>query len=175
MALGVGSDSPQIRAARPADFPELLRLIRAYYRYDGIRFRAGLVTAGLRRMLRAPGVGRIWVVWDGARAIGYVAFSFHYDVEFGGPEGVITDLFLHRGYRRRGLGGRLLATVDDYCRAAGIRSMELQVIHGNREAEAFYRQHGFRMLARQIMARELPRKVRRPKKLPPGKRVKRRQ
>lgn len=154
--LPVKSTSVRIHAARPADFPDLLRLIRAYYRYDGIRFRAKTVAAGLREMLRNPACGQMWIVRDGARAIGYVAFSFHYDVEFGGRQGVITDLFIRSGYRRRGLGALLLATVDDYCRSAGIRSMELQVIHGNRAAEAFYCKHGFRRLERNIMARELP-------------------
>lgn len=146
----------RVRAARPADFPDVLRLIRAYYRFDGIRFRAKVVAAGLREMLRNSACGQMWIMRDGARAIGYVAFSFHYDVEFGGREGVITDLFIRTGYRRRGLGALLLATVDDYCRSAGIRSMELQVIHGNRAAEAFYRRHGFKRLARNLMARELP-------------------
>jgi ribosomal protein S18 acetylase RimI-like enzyme len=107
-------------------------------------------------MLRKPACGQMWIMHDGARAIGYVAFSFYYDVEFGGREGVITDLFIRSADRRRGLGARLLATVDDYCRSAGIRSMELQVIRGNRAAEAFYRKHGFKQLARNIMARELP-------------------
>jgi ribosomal protein S18 acetylase RimI-like enzyme len=152
----IRSEPVRVRAARPADFPELLRLIRAYYRYDGIRFRAKVVAGALRRMLRNSAFGQIWIMRDGVRAIGYVAFSFHYDVEFGGPEGVITDLFIRSGDRRRGLGTRLLATVDDYCRSAGIRSMELQVIRGNRAAEAFYRKHGFKKLARTIMARELP-------------------
>ncbi|HTW89128.1 MAG TPA: GNAT family N-acetyltransferase [Candidatus Binataceae bacterium] len=145
----------QIRAARPADFPDLLRLIRAYYRYDSIRFRAKLVAEGLREMLRNRACGQMWIMRDGERAIGYVAFSFHHDAEFGGRQGVITDLFIRSAYRGRGLGAIMLATVDDYCRLAGIRSMELQVIHGNRAAEAFYRKHGFRRLERTIMAREL--------------------
>jgi ribosomal protein S18 acetylase RimI-like enzyme len=152
----IGSDRVEIRAARPADFEELIRLIRAYYRYDGIRYRPRIVVGALRRLLRDPSLGRIWIMRTSARAIGYLAFSFHYDVEFGGLEGVITDLFIRGGYRGRGLGTRLLATVDDYCRLAGIRSIELQVIRGNREAQAFYRKRGFRKLARIIMAREMP-------------------
>ncbi len=147
--------SIRIRPGNRADRAELLRLIRAYYRYDGIRFKADIVAGALRKLLREPSLGRIWIARDGARSIGYVAFSFHYDVEFGGLEGVITDLFIRSVYRGRGLGTALLATVDDYCRSAGIRSIELQVIRGNRAAEAFYRKHGFTKLARSIMTREL--------------------
>ena len=144
-----------IRAARPADFADLLRLIRSYYRYDGIRFRSKIVPPALRRVLRDPALGRIWIARDGKRAAGYTAFSAHYDVEFGGLEGVITDLFVRSAYRGRGLGGRLLATVEEHCRAAGIGSIELQVIASNRGAPGFYRKHGFRRLPRSIMARDL--------------------
>jgi ribosomal protein S18 acetylase RimI-like enzyme len=144
-----------ISVARPDDLPELLRLVRAYYRYDGIRYRRSIVPAALARLLRGGVPARIWIGRDGGRAIGYVAFSYHYDAEFGGLEGVITDLFVNRRYRGHGLGSRLLATVEDYCRSAGIGSIELQVIERNRAAAGFYRKHGFRRLARIIMARDI--------------------
>ncbi len=145
-----------ILPARPDDFQELLRLVRAYYRHDGIRYRSAIVPGALRRLVSGRVQARAWIARNRARAIGYVAFSYHYDAEFGGLEGVITDLFIRAAYRGRGLGTRLLATVEDYCHAAGIRSIELQVIDRNRAAAAFYRKHGFRQLPRIIMARDLP-------------------
>jgi ribosomal protein S18 acetylase RimI-like enzyme len=151
----VGNAAVAIRKARPADFADLIRLIRAYYRHDGIRFRRKLVPAALRRLLGAPALGRIWIAREWGHPIGYIAFSAHYDVEFGGLEGVITDLFVRREWRGRGVGGRLLATVEEHCRAAGIGNIELQVVARNRLAPGFYRKHGFRRLSRSIMTREL--------------------
>jgi|SRR5579871_3442413 len=150
-----GSGTVAIRKARPADFTDLIQLIRAYYRHDGIRFRRKLVPTALRRLLGTPAVGRIWIARERRRAVGYIAFSAHYDVEFGGLEGVITDLFVRREWRGQGVGGRLLATVEEHCRAAGIGNIELQVIARNRSAPGFYRKHGFRRLPRSIMTREL--------------------
>ena len=153
-------ESIAIRAARRDDFKDLLRLVRAYYRHDGIRYRSAVVPGAIRRLASGQVPARAWIVCYAARAIGYVAFSYHYDAEFGGLEGVITDLFIEAAYRGRGLGSRLLATVGDYCRAAGIGSIELQVIETNRAAAAFYRKHGFRRLERHIMATDLPSKRR---------------
>ncbi len=144
-----------ISVARPEDLPDLIRLVRAYYRYDGIRYRRALVPAALERLLRGDAPARVWMARDELRAAGYIAFSYHYDAEFGGLEGVITDLFVHRVYQGQGLGSRLLETVEDYCRSAGIGSIELQVIEKNRAAAQFYSKHGFRRLGRIIMARDI--------------------
>ena len=87
-------ESITIRPARRHDFDDLLRLVRAYYRHDGIRYRSAIVPGALRRLVNGQAPARAWIVREAARAIGYVAFSYHYDAEFGGLEGVITDLFI---------------------------------------------------------------------------------
>ena len=79
--------------------------------------------------------------------------TFNFDLEFGGFEGLVTDLFVHQDYRGRGVGERALAIVDDYCRSAGIATVELQVVEDNREAQAFYRKIGFTRLNRIVMTR----------------------
>jgi ribosomal protein S18 acetylase RimI-like enzyme len=48
-----------------------------------------------------------------------------------------------------------LEIVDDYCRAEGIGTVELQVVEDNQAAQAFYRRVGFMRLNRIVMAREV--------------------
>jgi ribosomal protein S18 acetylase RimI-like enzyme len=143
----------EIRRARPGDAADLMPLIRAYYRFDGIRFRASPIAQALTRMLKNRRLGCVWIFRDGIKAVGYVLLSFNFDLEFGGFEGLVTDLFVHQNYRRRGLGERALAIVDEYCRSAGIATVELQVVEDNREAQAFYRKIGFMRLNRIVMVR----------------------
>lgn len=152
-----GSSRAQItlRIARVSDTPELLRLIRAYYRFDGIRFQQSVIDAALRKLLRNRSLGRIWIMRDGVKPAGYVMLTFNYDLEFGGLEGIVTDLFIESEYRNRGLGRNALELVDDYCRSAGIRTVELQVEEHNKNAQAFYRKLGFRRLTRIVMSRDL--------------------
>lgn len=145
----------KFRRARLCDLPELLRLVRAYYRFDGIRFQADVVDAALRKLLRSPSLGRVWIMRDGAKAVGYLVLTLNYDLEFGGFEGIVTDLFIRSPYRAQGLGRRALALVYDHCRLAKIGTVELQVKEGNRDAQAFYRRLGFRTLPRIIMSREM--------------------
>lgn len=148
-----GSNRIAIGRARAGDAPELLRLIRAYYRFDKIRFHAGAIGPALARLLRNRRLGVAWIIRDGIRPVGYVMLTFNFDLEFGGCEGLVTDLYVDTKYRRRGLGERALEVVDDYCRSRGIGTIELQVLEDNKDAQAFYRKIGFTRLNRIVMAR----------------------
>jgi len=148
-------DRIEFRQARIPDAAELLQLIRAYYRFDRIRFRSNTIDSALRKLLRSSSLGRIWIMRDGAKAVGYIVLTFNYDLEFGGFEGIVTDLFILSDYRARGLGRHALALVYAYCRSAGIRTVELQVEEHNKDAQKFYLKHGFRKLSRMVMSRDV--------------------
>jgi ribosomal protein S18 acetylase RimI-like enzyme len=143
----------QFSSAEPRDLSDLIELVRAYYRFDGISFTAAILGPALKRLLKDKTLGRVWIARDGTRPAGYVILSFNYDAEFGGLEGIVTDLFIDASYRGRGLGRRAMALVDRYCRSAGIGAVELQVERDNRAAQAFYRRLGFRKLSRIVMSR----------------------
>ncbi len=150
-----------IRRARPGDAVELLRLIRAYYRFDKVRFRRMVIKSALVRLLGNRRLGSIWILRDESKAVGYVILTFNFDLEFGGFEGLVTDLYIEERYRGHRLGERALDVVDDCCRSQGIGTVELQVVEENEGAQLFYRKVGFTRLNRIVMAREVGRRGRR--------------
>jgi ribosomal protein S18 acetylase RimI-like enzyme len=156
---GKKRDQVVVRQARFTDAAELLRLVRAYYRFDGIRFESKSVDAALRKLLRNQSLGRVWIMRDAGKAIGYIVLTFNYDLEFGGLEGIVTDLFVCSAYRGQGLGSRALALVDAHCGSAGIRTIELQVEQHNKSAQEFYRKIGFTSLPRIVMSRDVGKSV----------------
>lgn len=144
-----------IRKARVSDRQQLLGLIREYYRYDGIRFEAKSIAPALRKLLSDESVGCVWIIQQGRAFAGYVILTFNYDLEFGGLQGIVTDLFLREKYRGRGLGKMALDCVAEYCRARGIAAVELQVEDDNKAAQKFYRKLGFQKLSRVVMGKDL--------------------
>lgn len=147
--------SSSIARATLRDFETLLKLIREYYRYDGIRYRAKSIGPALRKMLRDKTLGCVWLIHHGSEVAGYVILTFNYDLEFGGMQGIITDLYLREKHRGQGLGKLALDAVATYCRAHGIAAIELQVEHDNKAAQAFYRKLGFRRLSRMVMGKSV--------------------
>jgi GNAT superfamily N-acetyltransferase len=148
-------DRVLIRAARSADSSDLLRLIRAYYRFDHIRFQPRVISRALGELLRRPSLGRAWIIRYNSRPVGYALLTFNFDLEFGGREGLVTELYIEAAYRGNGLGRQVLEVVDAYCLAHGIGTVELQVEMDNTAACAFYKRSGFKQLSRVVMSRKV--------------------
>ena len=55
----------------------------------------------------------------------------------------ITDLGVRESLRRRGIGRTLVAEAVRWVRESGVSRIEVQVAHGNREGQAFWRAEGF--------------------------------
>ena len=152
-----------IRPARRGDFARLLPLVEAYYRYDSIAFDRAVTGRALRHLLRDRTLGRAWIVDTGRSLAGYTILTYNYDLEFGGTQGIITDLFVDVRYRRKGLGAKLVAAISDYCHDAGIAAVELQVTAKNRRARRFYHALGFRKSDRIVMNLHVPQRERKVK------------
>jgi GNAT superfamily N-acetyltransferase len=145
----------KIRFAAARDFDRLLRLVAAYYRFDSIAFDQRVTGGALRRLLREKSLGRAWVIDSGRELAGYAIVTYNYDLEFGGIEAIMTDLFIAQRHRRKGLGARMIEAVRDFCRREGIGALELQVSRRNDAAQAFYRALGFEALDRIVMSLEI--------------------
>lgn len=57
--------------------------------------------------------------------------------------GIVTDLSVVRDERGRGIGSDMLASVETYSRARGMKELRLSVRKGSRAIE-FYRKRGYR-------------------------------
>ena len=86
------------------------------------------------------------------RLVAYLVLTFNYDLEFGGLEGMITELYVEARWRRFGVGRRLIDLARCFCHKSGIDTLELQVSRANRKARAFYKSLGFCELDRVVMA-----------------------
>src|SRR4029077_7650629 len=146
-----------IRAARPSDVPRLLPLVIAYYDFDAIAYDITALRAALSALLADKALGRVWVIESGRMLAGYAVLAFSFDLEFGGREAIITDLFIAARHRRKGLGARLLTDITKFCRRAKLYEIELNVTRGNRPALAFYKTFGFKDKRRTVLTVDLRR------------------
>jgi ribosomal protein S18 acetylase RimI-like enzyme len=144
-----------IRPARASDLKRILPLVKAYYAFDAIEYDAKTLRAALSRLLNDKTLGRVWTVDSGRRLAAYAVLAFSYDLEFGGREAIITDLFVSARYRRQGIGARLLSMIIAFCRRTALYEIELHVTRENREAMAFYKAFGFVDRRRTVLTLDL--------------------
>lgn len=165
--MKVGPETLEIRPARLADVAALLPLMAPFNESEGIPWRPRLVTRALRRLLREPPLGSVLVAARARRPrlVGYAVATFNYDLEFGGLDAFVTELFVHPDARQRGIGRRLLAAMVAHLRTEGALAVHLLVRPDNLAARLLYESAGFAEVPRVMMTlepgRRAPRRSRR--------------
>jgi GNAT superfamily N-acetyltransferase len=133
------------------DHKTLLKFVSAYYRFEKIKFDRTSLSKGLDTLLRNLSQGQAWLMENHKKPVGYAVLTYNFDLEYGGVEGMLTDLFVEKRYRDQGIGSLALYEIEDFCRERGIQTIELQVLQRNKNAEIFYRKAGFTTLPRKVM------------------------
>lgn len=99
--------------------------------------------AVLRRLIENESFGRIWLILVEDEAAGYVVLSFGYSLEYAGRDALIDELFLREKFRGIGIGKRIIAFIEDFCREQNIKAVHLEVERENIAAKSLYHKAGF--------------------------------
>ena len=144
-----------LRLATIADLPLVLPRTRALNDHEGIEISDSSLETALRTLLASPEVGAVWLVNRGSESIGYAIVSFGYDLEFGGRDAFLTELWIDEDHRGSGAGREALTLLDPELRERGINALHLQVRPEN-PAMRLYEREGFVVSPRRIMTRRIP-------------------
>jgi len=138
------SSEPGFRLAVESDADVLLEFMRAYYAFDGHGFDHEKARVALTALLRDAQFGLAWLILDGVSPVGYIVLCFGYSLEWLGRDAFVDEFYLREEYRGRGWGRATMAFVENAARAAGIRTLHLEVVRKNAKALELYRRLGFR-------------------------------
>ena len=142
-----------VRAATVDDLTAVLPRTRALNAQEGIVISDELLEPALRGLLADDSLGRVWLV-EREHVIGYAITTFGYDLEFGGRDAVLTEIWIDEAQRGRGVGSAALDQLADAVRGLGVRALHLQVRPDN-PATRLYARSGFAASPRVVMTRRL--------------------
>src|SRR5687767_7823553 len=91
-----------VRVAREADHEPLLDLMEEFNRGENIEMNRNRTSSGLARLIADESLGRVLIVDDGT-VIGYAVLTWGFDLEFGGRDAFLTEIFVAAQTRRHGL------------------------------------------------------------------------
>ena len=135
---------PTFRPAADEDIDGILAFMRLLYAQDGLAFDEPAARAALAGIVRDRSLGLVWMIDEGPEAIGYMVLTLGYSLMYRG-----------RDRRRRGIGRRAMAIMEQACRDLQVRALHLEVERANAAAQALYRKFGFVDHDQYLMTRHL--------------------
>lgn len=144
-----------VRKAASRDLDSLLPLVEAFQEFERIPFELDAARRNLGRLLEDPRLGQVLLAELAGKPIGYAILTYGYDLEFGGMDAYLTDLFLAEPERGRGLGRWLLGEVERAANAAGVQALHLMVAPQNHRAHHIYHRAGFHVSPRLFLTKLL--------------------
>ncbi len=125
------------------DLPSLLAMMPGVYVYDGEMPDVERWVAAAVELIQRPDLGRLWLIHLDGQAIGYLAATYGFSLEFYGRGIVIDELLVAEGYRSQGIGRQAIEFVEAFARSQGLHSLTLDVDIANTRGQQFYQARGF--------------------------------
>ena len=142
------------RPARLTDLNLLVPMMADLQKDDpwSVSFEEKRAMIALRGLIADPSLGRVWIICDGANPIGYIVLTFDYSLEYAGKCAWVDEVFVRKQYRGKGIGGQTLEFFAEEAKRLGVRTIHLEVNHGNPAIE-LYRRAGFQDHNRYLMTK----------------------
>jgi GNAT superfamily N-acetyltransferase len=137
-------DEPHIEQATLEDLPQLTDLLEELFTQErDFTPDRSKQMRGLRLILEQPNRGRIFVLRQNGMILAMINLLFTISTAEGGFVILLEDVIVHRDFRGKGFGGRLLEHALDYARRKDFQRITLLTDRVNEEGQTFFKGHGF--------------------------------
>lgn len=121
----------------------MLALMRDFYVEEKLPYVESRASRAVTELLSSPSLGVIFICRNGSNALGYVAGTVCFSLEFGGRYALLDELYLGPAARGRGESKRALACIEAWARDQGVTATRLEVNHDNEKALSIYLKSGY--------------------------------
>ncbi|HWE27049.1 MAG TPA: GNAT family N-acetyltransferase [Polyangia bacterium] len=143
------------RLATDADVPIILTMMADFNAIEAIPFDPAVFAPRVHELVGRSEVGGLLVFTVDGSAAGYAIVTWGWDLEFGGRDAFLTELYVAAERRRHGVGRQGLAAAQAFARVNGAHALHLLVRHENAAARALYEAAGFATQPRLVMTKPL--------------------
>jgi len=143
----MANSSFTIRAARPADAPQVLTLVKALADYEKLVHEVTATAADMERLLGEGTTMEALLAYAGDEAVGLAVFYETYSTFTGKPGIFLEDIFIQPNHRRKGYGLALFRAVAAVAQRRGCARLEWEALDWNTPAHDFYESLGAQKLS----------------------------
>lgn len=149
------TSNSNLRLATEADVPALLEQMQPFNAWERIPWQPERMERALRHLLAHPEIGLVVVAIESTQLLGYAILTYNFDLEWGGRDAFVTELWVVPEARARGLGQQLLQVAEAHAREADVHALHLVVRPENEGARRLYEREGFAPVPRLLLTKPL--------------------
>src|SRR5579864_778773 len=112
----------QFVIANDTDVNTILPFMRQFYAMDRYPFDELIARTALTDMVRDSSLGRVWLLYNRDKAVGYLVITFGYSLEYHGRDAFIDELFIEASYRHQGIGTKVMEFALEACCELGVHA-----------------------------------------------------
>src|SRR5258707_8515195 len=102
------------RSCGPKDHGALLKLVIAYNQFEKNPVHRKRLSQGLDVLLRNPSQGKMWLMENHKKPVGYALLTYNFELEYGGADGLLRAFFFAKAFRNHGVGWLGIYAIEDY-------------------------------------------------------------
>ena len=137
-----------VRLAKNSDLPELLDMMADFNALELIPWNLLRTDAALRSLMADSSLGCALIAESHRGICGYAVLAYGYDMEFGGRDAFVNELYLRESMRARGFGAKLMGAVEKIAQKNGVHALHLMVHPENKPTLNLYQRLGFVQMPR---------------------------
>ncbi len=143
------------KIATLADVDLIVSFMRELYEHDHLPFDGTAARLAMEKILQDHSLGRVWLIYDGEQAIGYIVLTLGYSLEYHGRDAFVDEIYLRASHRGKGIGTQIIQFVEGACRELEVQALHLEVERANLKAQAFYHKVGFEDHDRYLLTKRI--------------------
>jgi GNAT superfamily N-acetyltransferase len=132
----------QIRTARTADVPVILKFIFELAEYEGVRDLIQSTEESLNSALFQSKTAEALVAEMDGAPIGFAIWSYNFSTFTGRPTLYLDDLYVRKPFRSMGVGSGIFARLADIACEKGCARMDWYCLKTNAPGIAYYQKMG---------------------------------
>jgi ribosomal protein S18 acetylase RimI-like enzyme len=146
-----------LRKATAADLDQLLEMMAPFNAEEGVVWSAANARPVVARLIEDSSLGAIGIIENEGDLAGYGVLTWGFDLEWGGRDAFLTELYLIPSARGQRIGTLALSLLEEVAQAQGASALHLMVRPENGRAVSLYAAAGYKSPPRTLLSKDLRR------------------
>ena len=153
--MSLSAPGVTLRRAAATDVQRLLDMMEPFNREEGVTWSRSDAAPLVAKLIDDRSLGAIGIVEAGGEVVGYGVLTWGFDLEWGGRDAFLTEIYLVPSARGQRIGGPALSRLEDLAHAEGAKALHLMVRPENDPAVKLYAGAGYRSPPRTLLSKDL--------------------